>query len=219
MKLLSLMLFSLIIIQALYPNVLTSLGETSYPVKFLLEGPVIVYLIYNNSDILIDSNTTLILSGKITLKAIPTSLGYVVLIDGEKVSNISLDINAPTTINVTAIPSYVNLSIYIFGKGVVTVQLSNGSSYSISENKTFKVKNYTFVYINAPFNQNVIFNHDIESNFYVVLLNGSTSINVTFLPNKNISPQFKTQLNLTGIALGMIALAFYLFFRRKSSSN
>ncbi|QGR19984.1 hypothetical protein D1868_08300 [Stygiolobus azoricus] len=213
------MLFSLVIIQALYPYVLTSLGETSYLVKFLLEGPVIVNIIYNNSNILIDSNTTLTLSGKITLKALPTSLGYVVLIDGRKVSNTSLNINGPTTINITAIPSYVNLSVYVFGKGVVTVQLSNGSSYSISENKTFTVKNYTFVYINAPFNQNVIFNHNIESNFYVVLLNGSTSINVTFLPNKNISPQSKTQLNLTGIALGIIALAFYLFFRRKSSSN
>ncbi|MDT7873566.1 MAG: hypothetical protein RRB18_08145 [Sulfolobaceae archaeon] len=220
MKILSFItLFSLIIISALYPYVLTALSETSYPVKFLLEGPVIVNVIYNNSDILIDRNTTLTLSGEVTLKALPISLGYVVLIDGRKVSNTSLNINGPTTINVTAITSYVNLSIHIFGKGIVTVQLSNGSSYYISENKTFTVENYSFIYINVPFDQNVVFNHDVESNFYVMLVNGSTSVNVTFLPNKNISSHAKMSLNITGIALGLIALAFYLFFRRKSSSN
>ncbi|BCU69451.1 hypothetical protein [Stygiolobus caldivivus] len=212
-------LISLLVLFIVFSSTLGSASNSTppYQVKFRIYGPVVVTLIYDNTTTLINTNTSMPLYGKITIDAQATSLGYSIFINGEKTSNLTLNVYSPMTVNVTAVPTFVNLKINIIGRGSVNLQLSNGTSITISRNTTIRVQNFSFIYVSAPFNQNIIFNNNIQSNFYVILVNQSTSLNVTFTDlsksNKSDSPTF----NFVGIALGLIAISIYLFTRKKST--
>ena len=190
-----------------------TLHAYSTVVTFHLYGPVIVVVNYNNTELFITQNESVALTGHVIIKAQPTALGYVIYINGKRTDMVALNVTEPTIINVTAVPTYVTVKINVIGKGSINLQLSNGTTVTITKNVTFRVQNYSYIYLTTPFSQNVIINN-VRSNFYVTLITNSTTINVTFLPNKK--KDLNTPLNLTGIALGVIALAIYLFTRKKS---
>ncbi|MFP3260984.1 MAG: LPXTG cell wall anchor domain-containing protein [Sulfolobus sp.] len=201
----------------LFVLTLSSLIVNSYSVKIFLEGPVALIISQDGSSnvIYVTQNTTLNLQGNISITAYPLLPGYTIQINGKNVTSLNLNVTAPETIRVISHPTYVYLTIMLHGNGYVRVTLENGTTYTLNSTSKLRIQNMSYVLISTPLSRESIINGS-QTNFYILYLDNNTTINVTIL-SSNRSSFSLTPISLTGIGLGLILLAIYIFFRRKEN--
>ncbi|MBB5253850.1 hypothetical protein [Sulfurisphaera ohwakuensis] len=205
------LLLSLLII--LIFVVLSTTVTNSYVLKIIIKGPVEVLVITNDSSIFLHNSTLLTFNRSVIISVSPLNPGYYVEINGTRYIEYTRAINSSETLNITAIPEFVKVSLNLNGSGNIRVTFSNGSSIIMNKSTEFYALNNSLLYI---YSSKTMFINNITTNFYILALNNNITLNITFLNDKSSSADnVSNSQGFIGIGLGLIALSFYLFLKKR----
>lgn len=189
---------------------------TAKTLKVIIKGPADVLLSsFNGSFLLINNSTSVTFNGSVKITVFPVEPGFYVTVNGTPVyTTYSLTINKSEVLLIESKPEYVKVSIYINGSGYLKVMLNNGTSFTINKSISFLVLNESLVYLSSP----KVFEIDgAKTSFYLLVPSNNVSLHVTFLKSE-ISGQQPIRISsqgFIGIGLGIIALSFYLFIKKR----
>ncbi|QIW25071.1 LPXTG cell wall anchor domain-containing protein [Sulfolobus sp. S-194] len=192
---------------------LFTIVTNSYTLKIIVRGPVEVLVITNSSSIFLHNSTLLTFNRSVIISVSPLNPGYYVEINGTKYTEYTRAINSSETLNITAIPEFVKVSLNLSGSGKIRLTFSNGSSIIVNKSTEFYALNNSLLYI---YSSKTMFINNVTTNFYILALNNNITLNITFLNNKSSSAgNVSNSQGFIGIGLGLIALSFYLFFKKR----
>ncbi|AGE70170.1 hypothetical protein [Sulfolobus acidocaldarius] len=215
MKLPALLPISLFITILIPLCIFSIVTESSvHTLEILINGPLQVTITQGNNFTVISKTTSLRLQGNITIQASTLQPGYQIFINGIKANTLTLNSSLYDLINVTAVPTYVDLKVIVNNGSNVQIRFDNGSYISIKSSSQFLVRNDSYVYITTPIGSNSIINN-VSTNFYILFVTNDSVVNVTFVKSHELNSSSSPSVDLLGVGLGVMALAIYLIIKRR----
>ncbi|ARM74959.1 LPXTG cell wall anchor domain-containing protein [Acidianus manzaensis] len=182
---------------------------------------ILVFVEYNGTISTIKENSTINLPNtSVTIIVYNTQIGYKVLINGNATNEYTFFPYKINNINITIIPNYIDIHLFINGSGKIEIRYPNSSSIIINKTTTLKVLcgSLLTLYAKPDHDSFISWNNSSTYPTLFIIAQNSTTITAIFGHSKdpnNVGINSSQDLVYLGILI--VLGGFYLFIKRKKN--